>query len=190
MAGMQNAVVCVQVKKIPEPILANITLTILKGMFQLHNKMHMVHRDIKPANILMNSAGEPKITDFGISKSLENTHGMLHTFLGTVTYMSPERIESRPYGYASDIWSLGLCVLECATGRYPYDTTRGPLDLMLQVRDSLFRLRTVVTLSISVHARVMLFLECSTQDHEILCLPEGITSVNNFLRTCSIFTNF
>lgn len=56
-----------------------------------------------------------------------------NTFLGTVTYMSPERINNLPYSFAADIWSLGLALIECATGKYPYDATVGPLQLMFQV---------------------------------------------------------
>jgi len=48
--------------------------------------------------------------------------------------MSPERIRNSSYSYAADIWSLGLTVLECATGRFPYCVNGGLSDLMLQVR--------------------------------------------------------
>ncbi|GJN28799.1 hypothetical protein PR202_gb16966 [Eleusine coracana subsp. coracana] len=57
------------------------------------------------------------------------------TFVGTVTYMSPERIRNENYSYAADIWSLGLTVLECATGKFPYDVNEGPANLMLQILD-------------------------------------------------------
>ncbi|KAA6418469.1 MAG: mitogen-activated kinase kinase 6-like [Trebouxia sp. A1-2] len=56
-----------------------------------------------------------------------------NTFTGTVTYMSPERINSQPYSFPADIWSLGLTLLEAATGNYPYDASGGPLQLMIQV---------------------------------------------------------
>jgi len=55
------------------------------------------------------------------------------TFVGTVTYMSPERIRNENYSCAADIWSLGLTILECATGKFPYDVNEGPANLMLQV---------------------------------------------------------
>ena len=55
------------------------------------------HRDIKPQNILVNSAGEVKLTDFGISRDMERSGEMAHTFVGTLKYMSPERISSQPY---------------------------------------------------------------------------------------------
>ena len=57
-----------------------------------------------------------------------------NTFLGTVTYMSPERINNEKYSFNADIWSLGLSLVELATGRYPYDATEGPLQLMIHVR--------------------------------------------------------
>jgi serine/threonine protein kinase len=55
------------------------------------------------------------------------------TFVGTVTYMSPERINNECYSYPADIWSLGLSLLECATGVFPYNASKGPVNLMLQV---------------------------------------------------------
>uniref|UniRef100_A0A7I4C9W3 mitogen-activated protein kinase kinase n=1 Tax=Physcomitrium patens TaxID=3218 RepID=A0A7I4C9W3_PHYPA len=55
------------------------------------------------------------------------------TFVGTVTYMSPERINNECYSYPADIWSLGLALLECGTGEFPYSANKGPVNLMLQV---------------------------------------------------------
>ena len=48
--------------------------------------------------------------------------------------MSPERVENKDYDFAADVWSLGVVVLECALGKYPYDDTDGgPLGLMMQI---------------------------------------------------------
>jgi serine/threonine protein kinase len=69
-----------------------------------------VHRDIKPANILVDVNGTVKIADFGILAELANTQAKCKTFVGTALYMSPERIQSQEYSYASDVWSLGLTV--------------------------------------------------------------------------------
>ncbi|XP_010936637.1 mitogen-activated protein kinase kinase 3 isoform X5 [Elaeis guineensis] len=55
------------------------------------------------------------------------------TFVGTVTYMSPERIRNQNYSYAADIWSLGLAIFECGTGKFPYTANEGPANLMLQI---------------------------------------------------------
>jgi serine/threonine protein kinase len=104
-----------------------------QGLVFLHGERHLVHRDIKPANLLINLNGEPKITDFGISAGLDNSIAMCATFVGTVTYMSPERINNQCYSYPADIWSLGLSLLECGTGEFPYNASKGPVNLMLQV---------------------------------------------------------
>ncbi|KAK6123480.1 hypothetical protein DH2020_042769 [Rehmannia glutinosa] len=106
-----------------------------KGLSYLHGVRHLVHRDIKPANLLVNLKGEPKITDFGISAGLEDSMAMCATFVGTVTYMSPERIRNESYSYPADIWSLGLALFECATGEFPYTANEGPVNLMLQILD-------------------------------------------------------
>ncbi|KAF9625680.1 hypothetical protein IFM89_025465 [Coptis chinensis] len=60
---------------------------------------------------------------------------LLHcaTFVGTVTYMSPERIRNESYSYPADIWSLGLALFECGTGEFPYTANDGPVNLMLQI---------------------------------------------------------
>lgn len=120
-------------KSIPEPILSCVVKKLLRGLSYLHGVRHLVHRDIKPANLLMNLKGEPKITDFGISAGLENSMAMCATFVGTVTYMSPERIQNENYSYPADIWSLGLALFECGTGEFPYTANDGPVNLMLQI---------------------------------------------------------
>ncbi|KAI4986933.1 hypothetical protein ZWY2020_019563 [Hordeum vulgare] len=122
-------------KSIPELVLAHMLLKVLLGLKYLHEARHLVHRDLKPANILVNLKGEAKITDFGVSAGLDNTMAMCATFVGTVTYMSPERIRNENYSYAADIWSLGLTILECATGKFPYNVNEGPANLMLQILD-------------------------------------------------------
>ncbi|GAB4848089.1 Mitogen-activated protein kinase kinase 3 [Ancistrocladus abbreviatus] len=122
-------------KHIPEPVLSSMVRKLLHGLSYLHGVQHLVHRDIKPANLLVNLKGEPKITDFGISAGLENSMAMCATFVGTVTYMSPERIRNETYSYPADIWSLGLALFECGTGEFPYTATDGPVNLMLQIME-------------------------------------------------------
>lgn len=108
-----------QVKTILEPYLAVVCKQVLQGLVYLHNE-HVIHRDIKPSNLLVNHKGEVKITDFGVSAMLASSMGQRDTFVGTYNYMSPERISGSTYDYSSDIWSLGLVILECAIGRFPY----------------------------------------------------------------------
>ncbi|GFP79435.1 mitogen-activated protein kinase kinase 2 [Phtheirospermum japonicum] len=105
---------------IPEPYLAAICKQVLKGLWYLHHEKHFIHRDLKPSNLLINHRGEVKITDFGVSAILASTSCLADTFIGTYNYMSPERISGSNYGYRSDIWSLGLVLLECATGQFPF----------------------------------------------------------------------
>ncbi|KAK3439068.1 mitogen-activated protein kinase kinase 6 [Eucalyptus grandis] len=109
-----------QVKTILEPYLAVVCKQVLQGLVYLHNERHVIHRDIKPSNLLVNHRGEVKITDFGVSAMLASSMGQRDTFVGTYNYMSPERISGSTYDYSSDIWSLGMVVLECAIGRFPY----------------------------------------------------------------------
>ncbi|OQR88096.1 mitogen-activated protein kinase kinase [Achlya hypogyna] len=104
----------------PEAVLASMTFQVLGGLQHLREHRHF-HRDIKPQNILVTSKGRVKLTDFGLARELNGTFDMANTFVGTFKYMSPERIQNHPYNYTSDIWSLGLVLLEAATGRYPYD---------------------------------------------------------------------
>jgi len=106
-------------KKINEKYLSKIAKQVLKGLAYLH-KEHIIHRDIKPSNLLINKAGELKIADFGVSGKLANSVADCASWVGTVTYMSPERIQGLRYTIDCDIWSLGLSLVECAEGRFPY----------------------------------------------------------------------
>ncbi|RWS26854.1 Dual specificity mitogen-activated protein kinase kinase 1-like protein [Leptotrombidium deliense] len=103
--------------RIPEPILGKVTIAVLKGLNYLREKHQIMHRDVKPSNILVNSRGEIKICDFGVSGQLIDS--MANSFVGTRSYMSPERLQGTHYTVQSDIWSLGLSLVEMAIGRYP-----------------------------------------------------------------------
>ncbi|CAI9100470.1 OLC1v1037581C1 [Oldenlandia corymbosa var. corymbosa] len=109
-----------QVNTLLEPYLAVLCKQVLQGLVYLHNEGHVIHRDLKPSNLLVNQKGDVKITDFGVSAMLATSMGQRDTFVGTYNYMAPERISGGSYDYKSDIWSLGMVILECAIGRFPY----------------------------------------------------------------------
>jgi mitogen-activated protein kinase kinase 1 len=106
--------------KIPEPYLAKIAYQVLLGLEYLHDTVHTIHRDIKPSNILLNTRGEVKIADFGVSGLHDLSSSGNRTFVGTLKYMSPERIQGQTHRPNSDLWSVGMVVAEAALGRFPY----------------------------------------------------------------------
>jgi len=103
--------------KIPEKYTRKITYAVLRGLSYLRERHQIIHRDVKPSNILVNSQGEIKICDFGVSGQLIDS--MANSFVGTRSYMSPERLEGSQYSVASDLWSLGLSLVEMSLGMYP-----------------------------------------------------------------------
>lgn len=130
MDGGSLADFLLKVKSIPEPYLAAICKQVLKGIIYLHHEKHIIHRDLKPSNILINHRGEVKISDFGVSAILESSSSQRDTFIGTHNYMSPERISGPNHSYPSDIWSLGIVLLECATGQFPYPPVNNFFELL------------------------------------------------------------
>src|SRR5438128_610731 len=89
----------------------------------------LVHRDVKPANMLLGTvagSGRPDhvyLSDFGLSKQALATAGLTQTgqFVGTLDYMAPEQIESRPVDGRTDLYSLGCAAFEMLAGRPPFN---------------------------------------------------------------------
>lgn len=96
-----------------------IAYQILEGLNYLHKDLKIIHRDIKPGNILVNSNGDIKIGDLGICGKLEHTTDVTNSWVGTTIYMSPERLNESSYSFSTDIWSLGLTLIELRTGVHP-----------------------------------------------------------------------
>ena len=122
-------------------VLGKIAEATLGGLTYLYSKLHIMHRDIKPSNILTNSKGHIKLCDFGVSGELVNS--IADTFVGTSTYMAPERIQGEKYTVKSDVWSFGLSIMELAIGKFPFAASEqlsdgdgapaGILDLLQQI---------------------------------------------------------
>jgi len=139
---------------VPQPQLASIAYQMLWGLAFLHHE-NLLHRDVKPGNVLLNSAGYVKLSDFGISSDQgnqgqlllrnnaseeeeddNNDAGLNTTLIGTWRYMSPERLKGKPYGTPSDVWSLGLVLLECAIGTFPFHEVTSPYELIETIEES------------------------------------------------------
>ncbi|KAJ4839131.1 hypothetical protein Tsubulata_042717 [Turnera subulata] len=111
-------------KVLNEDIISRVALRVLKGLHYLHG-MQIVHGDIKPSNLLINANGDVKIADFGVSRVVVGERDAYEAYMGTCAYMSPERFDpegwggDNPDGFAGDVWSLGVVVLECLVGHYP-----------------------------------------------------------------------
>ncbi|KAK2086670.1 Dual specificity mitogen-activated protein kinase kinase 1 [Saguinus oedipus] len=103
--------------RIPEQILGKVSIAVIKGLTYLREKHKIMHRDVKPSNILVNSRGEIKLCDFGVSGQLIDS--MANSFVGTRSYMCPESLQWTHYSVQPDIWSMGLSLVEMAVGRYP-----------------------------------------------------------------------
>lgn len=112
---------------LPEPLVRSFVRQILMGLSYLHGR-DIIHRDIKGANILVDNKGTIKISDFGISKKLEQTHllGSVKnnrhrpSLQGSVFWMAPEVVKQTEYTLKADIWSLGCLVVEMMTGNHPF----------------------------------------------------------------------
>jgi mitogen-activated protein kinase kinase len=119
-------------------VLGKISEAILGGLTYLWINHRIMHRDIKPSNVLVNAKGNIKICDFGVSSELEGS--IADTFVGTGTYMAPERISGGQYTVKSDVWSVGLTIMELAVGKFPFHSETGEdsdpggiLDLLQQI---------------------------------------------------------
>ena len=118
----------------PGPRAAGMVELLARAMQAAHER-GIIHRDLKPANVLLTADGEPKITDFGLAKRLDQDSGQTRTgtIMGTPSYMAPEQAGGRrDIGPPADVYALGAILYELLTGRPPFNAATA-VDTLEQV---------------------------------------------------------
>ncbi len=113
---------------------AELVRKVALGLGTVHNT-GLIHRDLKPSNVLLDSTGEPLLTDFGLVRLTEDVEHLTQsgTMVGTPAYMSPEQAagENERIGPTTDIYSLGVVLYQLLTGRLPFEGP--PLTVLYKI---------------------------------------------------------
>ena len=107
---------------LPARAAAELVLKLARGVQAAHDR-GIVHRDLKPHNVLLDTSGEPKVTDFGLAKRGDGAHlTTTGAVMGTPAYMAPEqaRGDTKAVGPAADVYALGVILYECLSGTVPF----------------------------------------------------------------------
>ena len=117
---------------------ARLVEAIAWGIAVAH-RQGIIHRDLKPSNVLLTVDGTPKVTDFGLAKTLglDTDLTLTQYILGSPSYMAPEQAEgrARQVGPEADVYALGAILYELVTGRPPFKAATA-LETLEQVRSS------------------------------------------------------
>lgn len=120
---------------LPLPTVLRLAGQIAEGLAHAHAR-GVIHRDLKTANVAVTAEGRAKILDFGIARRMSTaaladatrsvaTLTADQEIAGTLPYMAPEVLEGRPADARSDLWALGVILIEMATGRRPFSGSSG-----------------------------------------------------------------
>lgn len=139
---------------LPEEEIWRIFIQICIGLSYLHNKK-ILHRDLKTQNILMNKYNLIKIADLGVAKVLD-FNSFAKTFVGTPYYLSPEICEEKPYNEKSDVWALGCCIYQMATGKHPFNANSQPALIMKILKEKYSQISNVYSKELGILISLML----------------------------------
>jgi hypothetical protein len=118
---------------LPYPDVARIGAEVAEALTAAHDA-GVVHRDVKPANILVGADGSTKLTDFGVSRVVEDlTATMTGMFAGTPAYLAPEVAKGGQATFASDVYSLGATLYAVVEGAPPAGSSSNPMGLLYRV---------------------------------------------------------
>ena len=81
----------------------------------------VIHRDLKPLNVIVDSSGKATVTDFGIARAGASDMTEAGSVMGTASYLSPEQAQGVEVGPESDLYSVGVVLYECLSGRVPFE---------------------------------------------------------------------
>jgi serine/threonine-protein kinase len=104
---------------IPPNRIRSVLVDVLAAVGAAH-RAGVLHRDIKPGNVLFTATGGVKVTDFGIAKTAESNQTATGEVLGTVAYLSPDRIEGTPAAVTDDLYAVGVMGYEMVAGFRPF----------------------------------------------------------------------
>ena len=112
-----------------------IAIQIAKGLEEAHSR-NIVHRDIKPSNVMLTAHGDAKIVDFGLAHINEATQTLTHGAVGTLSYISPEQATGSTADQRSDIWALGVTLMEALIGGNPFQRENMAATFMAIVNEA------------------------------------------------------
>jgi non-specific serine/threonine protein kinase len=120
-----------EAQPLPLDRVLEIGLDLADALARAH-RLGIIHRDVKPQNILLATDGTPRLSDFGVAYYMRRPRITGDEMAGTIAYMPPESIESKPVDERTDIWSLGVVLFEMLAGRLPF-TGKNIAELINQI---------------------------------------------------------
>lgn len=131
MAYYEGETLAQKLRRGPLPMrdAVDIAMQTARGLSAAHARA-IVHRDIKPSNLVFTREGVAKIVDFGLARVTTSLSTQSLGASGTIGYMSPEQARGKPVDQRTDIWSLGVVIVEMVTGRHPFQRDSAAATVM------------------------------------------------------------